>query len=231
MTFVACPRVGFFLLFSSIFVNVQKLIGAVSFIVTAILMAAVTTACDRQSAGPRSLLPSDVVLCEGDIVLRCGGGMASRAVLMADSRGEYSHVGIVVDSAGVMMVVHAVPDEPDYPGDPDRVKMEPPHRYFDAGRATRGCVMRCSDTAVARRAAVKAVELYRRRTLFDHEYDDADTTRVYCCELVETAYRVAGMPVAALPRHNISLPWLNLESVILPSDFRCSAQLKVVAEF
>ena len=38
--------------------------------------------------------------------------------MAADRGGSYSHVGMVVDSCGVMMVVHAVPDEPDYEGDP-----------------------------------------------------------------------------------------------------------------
>ena len=153
------------------------------------------------------------------------------AVLMADGGGAYSHVGIVVDSAGVMMVAHAVPGEPDYEGDPDRVKLEPPERYYDAGRADRGCVMRCADSLTARRAAAKALGAYRRGALFDHDYDCSDTVRLYCCELVELAYAGAGMPIATLPRHNLSLPGLRLEGVILPSDFRSSPALRVIAEF
>lgn len=220
-----------FLHLPHIFADVQKRLQTVVTVIFVIMVVAVSESCRQNSPTPGSLLPDDVELCPGDVVLRRGGGMASRAVLLADGRGEYSHVGIVVDSAGVIMVAHAVPGEPDYPGDPDRVKLESPNAYFDAGRANRGCVMRCADSAVAQRAAARAMQVYRRRTLFDHDYDDADTTRVYCCELVEAAYRSAGLPLAALPRHNVSLPWLVLDSVIFPSDFRHSPVLKVVAEF
>ena len=44
----------------------------------------------------------------------------SQAVLLAEKDGAYSHTGIVVDSAGVLMIVHAVPGEPDFEGDEDR---------------------------------------------------------------------------------------------------------------
>ena len=65
--------------------------------------------------GPfRSILPETVELRAGDVVFRRGGGLTSRAVLMADAQGQYSHIGIVVDSAGQKMIVHAVPGEPDF---------------------------------------------------------------------------------------------------------------------
>ena len=86
-------------------------------------------------------------------------------------------------------------------------------------------------------AAVKTNELLVARSahskleLIDHDYDCSDTVRLYCCELVELAYAGAGMPIATLPRHNLSLPGLRLEGVILPSDFRSSPALRVIAEF
>lgn len=194
-----------------------------------IAMLALLAACKQQA--PHSILPEGCVLEEGDLVFRRGNGMTSRAVLAVDRHGSYSHIGIAVDSCGTMMIVHAVPGEPDYEGDPDRVKLEPPERYYDAGRADRGCVMRCADSLTARRAAAKALGAYRRGALFDHDYDCSDTVRLYCCELVEQAYAGAGMPIATLPRHNLSLPGLRLEGVILPSDFRSSPVLRVIAEF
>ena len=197
----------------------------------AALAALILTLGGCHRGRPPVIIPEGVELRPGDVLLRRGSGMASRAVLMAGGGGDYSHVGIAADSAGVVMVVHAVPDEPDYPGDPDRVKMEPPAAFYDGGRADRGCVMRCADSAAARRAAARAVELYRRGTLFDHDYDDADTTRMYCCELVSAAFRAAGTDIAPLPRHSVSLPGLRLDSVMLPSDFRRSPALRVVAEF
>ena len=78
---------------------------------------------------PHCIMPDDCTLHTGDVVFRRGSGLTSRTVIALDEKGEYSHVGIVVDSAGVKMVVHAVPDEPDFEGDPDRVKMDTPEQF------------------------------------------------------------------------------------------------------
>ena len=180
---------------------------------------------------PRHILPSGVRLEAGDVVFRRGGGFTSRMVLFADTAGNYSHVGIVVDSAGVLRVVHAVPDEPDYEGDPDRVKMESPEAFYAGTRADIGCVLRHRDGDVARRAAAAAQDVYRRGTLFDHDYDAADTTRMYCCELVAYAYAAAGRPLHTGERHDISIPGLALRGVILPSDFFRDRALRLVSGF
>lgn len=47
-----------------------------------------------------TIFPAGCELKTGDIVFRRGGGISSHAVMMADRNGRYSHVGIVVDSAG-----------------------------------------------------------------------------------------------------------------------------------
>lgn len=54
-------------------------------------------------------MPDDCQLKTGDVVFRRGSGLTSHVVLAADVNGNYSHLGIVVDSAGIKMVVHAVP--------------------------------------------------------------------------------------------------------------------------
>ena len=77
----------------------------------------------------------------GDIVLRCGSGMTSRAVQIADGGGCYSHVGIVVDSAGTLMIVHAVPHEHEDPKDEETVKMETPEAFFSSMRTSNGRIM------------------------------------------------------------------------------------------
>jgi len=165
-----------------------------------------------------SILPSDCPLKAGDVVLRRGSGLLSHAVLMAEgNRGVYSHVGIVVDSAGVMMIVHAVPDEPDYEGDPDRVKMESPESFFRSIRAQRGEVLRYRDSSVAQEAAGFAVEVYRRHTLFDHDYNDDDTTAMYCTELVLHAYAKTGHALGGIEHHRLQFPGLDVNCV-LPSD-------------
>lgn len=213
----------------NVFENLENII--VRHAVVAALLCMLMCGCGGSGDVPSSILPGSVRLRPGDVVLRRGGGLTSRAVLFADAGGSYSHVGIVADSAGQMMVVHAVPGEPDRHGDPDRVKMEPAAAFFAPWRADIGCVMRCVDSAAACRAAAVAVRVCRRGTLFDHDYDGSDTTRMYCCELVEFAYRTAGLSLTGSGCHDISIPGLTLRGVILPSDFVGAPALRRVAEF
>ncbi len=203
------------------------MLGRLALVACILIMCA---GCVERRA-PECLLPEGVELRAGDVVLRRGGGLTSRAVIMADGGGMYSHVGIVADSAGVPMIVHAVPGEPDFEGDPDRVKMERPERFFSSLMTNNGCVMRPADAALAKRAAAVALGVYRRRALFDHDYNELDTVKMYCCELVEHAYARAGRGVVEAPRHRPNIPGFIVDSVMLPSDFRGSSRLRVVAEF
>ena len=178
------------------------------------------------------IMPIDVELREGDIVFRRGGGMTSHIVLAADRDGNYSHVGIVaMDSTCRAMVVHAVPGEPDFEGDPDRVKMDAPERFFSSEFTSIGEVCRVADAAVARRAAQVALAVFKRRTLFDHEYDDRDTTRMYCTELIVYAYLRAGLALVGNERHEVYLPPMVTADCIFPSDIRNSKHLERVVIF
>lgn len=210
--------------------NRSKLSG---FIISAILVAicmGTGIACSNPTTD-RSILPDSLHIEEGDVVLRRGTGMTSRAVMLADGGSDYSHCGIVVIVDGKAMVVHAVPDEPDFEGDVDRVKMEPIRCFYSSIRASKGCVLRCKNRGVARRSARKATEYYRRGLLFDHNYDIADSTELYCSELVELAYRAGGRDISDGKRHNIRLPGMKLQNVILPSDFLKSKELYTVSRF
>lgn len=177
-----------------------------------------------------SLLPADCQLREGDVVFRRGGGFTSHVVLAADVDGNYSHLGIVVDSAGVKMIVHAVPGEHDFEGDVDRVKMDLPDRFFSTEYAIVGEVCRPRDAVIARRAAEVAVRLYRKGVLFDHSYDDTDTTKMYCTELVVYAFRQAGYDLVGKERHLVDLPIVKA-SCIFPSDVYSSSFLKSIYMF
>jgi len=183
---------------------------------------------DRTQGG--TLLPAVVQLKVGDVVFRRGSGFTSQVVLMAEHGGAYSHVGIVADSAGVLMVVHAVPGEPDYKGDEDRVKMEKPEDFFASIRAHQGAVYRHRDSVVARKAAVVAMQTYRRKTLFDHDYDDSDTTKMYCTELITHAFRQAGKPLKGVSHQHLHLVGFESDCV-LPTDLQHSSELKQVITF
>ena len=185
-----------------------------------------------QEPVPVCILPDDVELRAGDVVFRRGCGLLSHAVLKADSRGVYSHTGIVVDSCGVSMIVHAVPAEPDYNGEPDRVKMEPPERFFGSDRAVAGEVCRPLDSIAAERAAQVAIQVYRRGTLFDHNYDCNDTTQMYCTELLLYAFSRAGLPLTATPSPTpFTLSIIKADSVFMPSDILEAEELRPLRKF
>lgn len=80
-------------------------------------------------------------LREGDLLFRRGIGVLGRAVVATDDEGRFSHVGIAVKVDNVWHVVHAVPDEPDFEGDFDRVKCEPIECFYDEFRAGNGAVI------------------------------------------------------------------------------------------
>ena len=185
--------------------------------------------CSRAD-GPRSILPPDVALQCGDVVFRQGGGFTSHVVRVADSGGDYSHAGIVVDSAGHLLVVHAVPGEEEDENAPDRVKAEAPEVFFGSMRANIGAVARCEDSVAAMHAARTAWQVYRRGTLFDHAYDDTDTLQMYCTELVVHAYKAAGLPLIGPERHEVDLPGLHCRC-IFPSDVFQSPRLRIIKTF
>lgn len=193
-------------------------------------LLAVLMGCQKPS--PDCILPDDVELRAGDVVFRRGCGLLSHAVLKADNRGVYSHTGIVVDSCGVAMIVHAVPAEPDYDGEPDRVKMEPPEQFFGSDRAVAGEVRRPLDSVAAARAAEMALQLYRQGTLFDHDYDCNDTTQMYCTELLLYSFSRAGLPLSVSPSPTpFTLSIIKADSVFMPSDILEAEQFQPLRKF
>lgn len=170
-------------------------------------------------------------LAEGDLVFRRGAGLLSRIVLAADGGGSYSHVGILKLVESRWCVVHAVPGEPDFEGDVDRVKVEPLERFFAPERAVRGVVMRLAgDSLAASRAAGEAFRLAERGVLFDHRYDLSDTVEMYCTELVEFAYRKVGVSLSEGRISCVDIPALGGE-YLLPDDLAANRCLKVVFQF
>ncbi len=166
---------------------------------------------------------------EGDIVFRKGTGVAGHAIVAASSDGVYSHIGLIVFQDGQPMVVHAVPGEPDFEGDPDRVKLDAVPSFFSPECASHGAVMRLADSICATRAAGIALAVYRRNTLFDHDYDDSDTTRMYCSELIGYAYERAGHPFHPQRRY-VGLPGISRE-VVFPSAIAACPELSLIYKF
>lgn len=152
-------------------------------------------------------------------------------VLAADRQGTYSHTGILKQEGGMWYVIHAVPGEPDFKGDVDRVKMEPVEQFFHAERATRGAVMRLQgDSTVAGRAARSAFRLFQEHVLFDHEYDLADTTKMYCTELIDYVYRNEGVDLPEGCITPVHIPGFNGD-YLMPNDIAQSKRLCMIYYF
>lgn len=170
-------------------------------------------------------------LKEGDIVFRCGLGVVSRTVLFLDKGGIYSHIGLVVRDKGGWYVIHAVPGEPDYKGDPDRVKMESLRNFFSPSRASAGAVVRLRcDSLDLRPTLAAARELYLRRTLFDHNYDMEDTTKMYCTEFITFVFKKSGLDLAPAVIKKVPIPGRD-ERCILPSDIYNREDVELIYSF
>lgn len=168
---------------------------------------------------------------EGDIVFRQGQGVVSRAVLYADVDGVYSHLGIVVNDSGIMKVIHAVPGEPEFKDDIDKVKMETIDKFFSKTNASHGCVMRGADDSITYlRIAEKAKHIFRRNTLFDHDYDHSDTLKMYCTELIHYVYMSQGIDLVETRMQNLNLPGFS-GTYILPSGILESPYLSEMYNF
>lgn len=168
----------------------------------------------------------------GDIVFRRGGGLVSRAVIYIGRDGVYSHTGILNRHAdGSWWVTHAVPGETAHPKDPDRVKTEPVEEFFAADKARSGGVMRvCIDSMLCVTAASHAERLATKGVLFDHDYDLADTTRLYCTELIDYVYRTQGIDIAEGRARTIYIPGLQ-GKYLFPDDIAQSSKLETIYFF
>lgn len=126
----------------------------------------------------------------GDVVFRRGRSLLSRVVLSGDRDPEYSHVGIVAEIDGALVVVHATPG--DDVSVPEPVRTEPLAAFYAPDAADLGAVRRPTDAEVGRSAAEAARRLARGRA-FDADLDLSTDDLLYCTELVWKAYREVGV--------------------------------------
>lgn len=157
---------------------------------------------------------------DGDIALRCGWGMESRAVT-ANGRSAYSHVGLIhYDSINrTWEVIHAVPGE----DDPEYLKAEPLSTFYGKERARSGAWLRvdCSDS-IAKQAVEYALRKVDEKVLFDNDYLLEDTTKLYCTELIWRSFLTVGIDVSSGNRHSAPRLVCAEEECIFPNDLEKS---------
>lgn len=166
---------------------------------------------------------------EGDLVLRSGYGVESRAV-MTQGSSHYSHVGLLhYDSLrGEWMVVHAVPGEEE----PEYIKAEPLSLFFSPDRSRRGAWLRvdCNEET-ASKAVQYALDKVAQQVLFDNDYSLADTTQLYCTELVWRAFLAQGVDISGGHRHTAPIFFCKEGEGIFPSDIEQSETTLFVKHF
>lgn len=170
------------------------------------------------------------LLQEGDLAFRCGRSIASNTILTADAVGEYSHVGIVVKQNNRFKIIHAVPDERDSEYDTDRVKIDDLQTFFKPERSISGAIMRVNDSTIATTAAHRALQIFERGTLFDHNYNLSDSSKMYCTELIYFVYKEAGIDLTEGRRSNIKLPAVS-GIYIFPSDIQKNSILQLLYRY
>ena len=155
---------------------------------------------------------------QGDLVFRRGTGVVGHIVTSVDNRGEYSHVGIAVSKEGAWHIVHAVPYEPEFDGDYDRVKCESLEAFVaHYPKAAIGHYRVVADKAIRTKAADNALRISSQGRRFDHEYNLEDSTEFYCTEFVEYLSSLSGLWLSEGRRTVVNFPSLSGE-YIMPSD-------------
>ncbi len=161
----------------------------------------------------------------GDLIFRRGEGIASQAVLAADPRSPFSHVGLFVRSPQGAFVVSALPAEGSATGS---VRSDPLARFLAPESATAIAVYRLrGEPERARRAAEVALGWATRRLPFDDRFDLETPDRVYCTELVRNAYRAAGLDLVDGRLDRLDLP-LRSGLYLLPSRLQASRHLELI---
>ncbi len=167
----------------------------------------------------------------GDIAFRRGVGAASRAVLLSNHRGSFSHVGVIVQQDSQWMVVHEVPYEGKTPED-DKIYCEQVSDFFNTQKAASGAVYRMQGMDSAKRSIVYnfLMRQLERELPFDHDYNLADSTSQYCSELVWRSYLDADIDLSQGRRTRVYMPPFAGEH-IMPADIELNETLELLYRF
>lgn len=129
----------------------------------------------------------------GDIIFRRGTGLFSEYFRKAGgAEAPYSHVGIIIQEKECLYVVHA--EASDYTGI-GRVIKEPLNKFVSREKALLAGLYRLRDplASIASHAAVHAESFATLQIPFDNNFDSVSHDKLYCTELVQWAYELAGL--------------------------------------
>ncbi|MFI3261916.1 MAG: YiiX/YebB-like N1pC/P60 family cysteine hydrolase [Rikenellaceae bacterium] len=172
-----------------------------------------------------------VELRNGDIAFRRGTGTASQAVLYANTRGAYSHVGVVVNINSAWYVVHEVPYEGKTLED-DKIHSEPIESFFRPSDSSAGAIYRLESLDSLSQQKVRDYVLYQygRNIPFDHDYDLSDSSKMYCSEFVWRSYLEVDIDITKGSRTDLTIPMFR-GIKIFPSDIEYNEDLEPIYRF
>lgn len=193
-------------------------------------MLALSSACQhKENADLKSHVIDESMLEEGDLLLRRGTSVSSRAVQYGDKQTGYSHIGIAVWRDSSWYVVHCVPGEEYETGGEELIKCDPLNAFFREDRAVVGAVFRYDTCLESRQQiALNALSLSKQHIIFDRQYNDADSSRMYCTEMVNYVYQLEGIDLSEGRRHKV--PGFRYP-LIYPSDILKNQKLSVIISF
>ena len=187
------------------------------------LILVTTSGCARKNDKTIQVIYDTLGLRNGDLLFRNGHGYESRVVTDL-SAGDFSHIGIAYHDGSRWCVIHAVPGEA-AKGEPEYLKCEPIGEFFRPDRAKAAARARidCRDS-IADAATQHALQIVRRKVLFDNHSNLDDTSSLYCTELVRFVYADCGIDLCEDRWHRV--PIQAKGPVIFPEDIWMSPLLK-----
>lgn len=144
------------------------------------------------------VLPVDLTLQTGDIIVAGGVSLQSRIVLAMSDNNRYSHVGMIQVTPQGLFVIHAAPNGAGDGGVGDRVARIPLSLFLAERGYVAVQVMRLNAFTedakqLAQDACNYAYQCAKQAVPFDNDFDLDEQDRMYCSELVYLAYQHAGL--------------------------------------
>ncbi len=139
-------------------------------------------------AGPRSgsnyalSAEETALLQDGDIILRRGSGMVSDMIAkLLNEDHDLSHCGVVARRNGNFYVVHAVSNSL---SEVDGMQVHPLGRFVAQSKPGSVVVTRLRTDHDRSGISRRAVHYLKQEVPFDHHFDLADSSKIYCSELI-----------------------------------------------
>ena len=182
----------------------------------------------------------DLNFRSGDILLARSSSFVSAVIArIGDDDGQFSHAAVIYvdENAGVKVMEALIGSG---------TIITPYDEWRKKNNHSRALLFRHDNEALAKKAALKLYKTIQKRQvsndliLYDFTMDDSDSHRIYCAELAEYAYGLAGDSQIPAFRtsfksfdHHSFLKELTIsaENVFAPGDIEVEPSLNLVAEW